>query len=185
MEGKWNLHDGVLFGIRLIVFISVLYNASVYQDQLFIPFWLVIVLVGLSYILPFLLLLKSRRLYFTAEVIFLAALTPIFSFADPTLTGNFVTYSIMVGFYQEYRTKSWSRWIVLSILVFGPILYIFTSAVSYISVVISGLVFYGLGIMFNLLQYAKEEIQRKNEVIEQQYRVLEAYAKQVEQSAIL
>jgi two-component system, NarL family, sensor histidine kinase FusK len=185
MEGKWKLNDWVLFGIRLIVFISVLYNASVFQDELFIPLSMVIILVGLSYIVPLLLLLKSRRLYFTAEVIFLAALTPIFSFTDTTLTGNFVTYSIMIGFYQEHQTKSWRRWIVLAVLVLGPVLYLSTSPISYISVVISGLVFYGLGLMFNQLLFAKEEIQRKNEIIEQQYRVLEAYAKQVEQSAIL
>lgn len=185
MEGKWRGYDWVIFVIRLIVFISVLHNASVAQEKLTIPYWIVLLLAGISYIVPFILLLRSRTAYFYAEIFFLGALTPVFSMADATLVGNFISYSLMIGFYQDQKIKRWSIPLTLAVLLLAPIPSLFSNLISYISVLISGFVFYGLGLMFHHLIQSKLEIQRKNEIIEQQYAALEQYAKQVEQTAVL
>ncbi|MFD2444980.1 response regulator [Bacillus sp. CGMCC 1.16607] len=182
---RWKWYDWTMLVLRTLVFISVLYNASVVQDQFSLPFWLIDVVVGLSYIIPFLLLQRNRIFYFWGEIFFLALLTPMFAQIDASTAGNYVSYCLMLGFYQERNSRRWRTSIIVTIIVLGPILVLFESPITYISILISAFVFYGLGFMLNALLHAKEEVQKKNELIEQQNKMLTQYSKQVEQNTIL
>lgn len=172
MKGIWKWYDWVLFSMRFLVFISVFYNASAVKEQWFIPFSLIMILIGLSYFVPLLLLLKSRKLYFFAEILFLVLLMPVFSIMDKTLVGTFITYSLFLGFYGEKTFKRWSLIIPIVVMLLCPLPTLLSSSVTYISVLISGFVFYGLGIIFNSLIYTKEELSKKNAIIEEQYKAL-------------
>ncbi|RIX51443.1 response regulator [Paenibacillus nanensis] len=186
IQQKWNGYDWIMFIIRAIVFISVLYNVAVVKDDFQIPFWIIIVGIGLSYIVPFLLLLRNRTWYVAAELLFLLMLTPVFAPVDSTATGNFVTYTLMLGFYQSLAGNRWrSILAVAAVMAIGSLPSLWDSFVSYISILISAFVFYGLGIMFNALLCARNEIAEKNRIIEQQYRALEQYAAQVKHTAAL
>lgn len=173
MKEKWKWYDWVLFSMRILVFISVYYNASVVKDQWFIPYWSITLLITLSFIVPPVLLLKNRRLYFYSELLFLVLLTPLFSIIDKTLVGTFITYSLFVGFYREESLKRWSIILPSVIMLLCPLPTLFSSSVTYISILISGFVFFGLGLIFHSLIQAKEELAAKNNIIEQQYKALE------------
>lgn len=180
---KW--YDWVLLIYRTIVFISVLYNVISKEELLSLPHWFTYLMIGLSYILPYLMLQRNRVSYALCEMFFLAALTPFFAKLDATAAGNFVSYAMMLGFYLDRPSRRWSIPIVIAILGVGPISVLREDFITYISILLSGLVFYGLGLMIHAFLHAREELQAKNEVIEMQNKTLTQYAKQVEQNTVL
>jgi len=182
---KLEWQDWVMLIFRGIVLVSVLYNVSMVQEQLCIPFWVVDVGIGLSFIVPFLLLQRNRMLYLIGELFFILVLTPFLAPIDGTAAGNLVSYVLGVGFYHEASSRRWSIPVTAAVLLLAPIPVLLENPITYVSIVISGAVFYALGLMINAMLSAKKELQRKNETIELQNRTLKQYAKQVEQNTVL
>lgn len=87
---RWKWHDWAMLVIRTVVLISVLYNVAAVQDHFAVPFWLIDAAIGLSYIVPFILLHRNRTLYVTGELLFFALLIPILAPIDAAAAGNFV-----------------------------------------------------------------------------------------------
>lgn len=180
---KW--YDWAVLVYRTIVFISVSYNVMSIKDRLPLPDWFIFITIILSYFVPFVLLQRNRLSYTLSEMFFLAALTPVLAKWDATAAGNFVSYAMMLGFYLDRPSRRWSISLAIIILMAGPVTVIHDSFISYISIVISGFVFYGLGLMIHAFLHARQELQAKNEIIEMQYETLTQYAKQIEQNTVL
>ncbi|GGH37071.1 histidine kinase [Paenibacillus segetis] len=180
---KWN--DWVLYIIRTIFLISVLYFAEKYGTNSSAPMWLIFGLILVSYAVPLLLLQLGKKPYLISELILLALLVPYLTSINHLLTGNLVMYCMMVGFYNERKMYMGSGIAILLIAFAGPVVLLPEAPVSYLSITSSCLIYTALGFVFHILVSSKEEIEKRNVIIQEQYRLLEQHARQVEQNSIL
>ncbi|NIK78279.1 signal transduction histidine kinase [Paenibacillus castaneae] len=180
---KWN--DWILYFIRTIGFISVIYFTVRASENITFPIWLLVVFITASYAVPLGLLQMGKKAYLIAELVMLAILVPYFCSVDHLIAGNLVLYTIMVGFYNERKMYKASGACLIVIALAGPVILLPEAPVSYFSIAISCIIYSALGYIFHFLLSAKSEIEHKNNIIEEQYRLLEQYAKQVEQHSVL
>lgn len=180
---KWN--DWILYVIRTLSCISVIYFAVKFSDNSSLPMWVLAVFVIVSYVVPLVLLQFGIKAYLISELAMLAVLVPYLASVDHLLAGNLILYSLMVGFYNERKMYLWSGICMAVIAIGGPALLLPQAPVSYSSILLSCVMYTALGFVFHYLISAKREIENKNAIIHEQYQLMEQYAKQVEQQTVL
>lgn len=180
---KWN--DWLLYIIRTICLVSVLYFAEKNGGNSSTPLWLLFGLIGISYVLPLILLQIGKKPYLISELILLAVLVPYLTSIDHLITGNLVMYCMMVGFYNERKMYIGSGIGILFIAFVGPLVLLPDAPISYFSILLSCLMYTSLGVVFHILVSSKEEIEKRNVIIKEQYRLMEQHAGQIEQNSIL
>lgn len=180
---KWN--DWLLYIIRTICLVSVLYFVEKNGGNSSTPLWLLFGLIGISYVLPLVLLQIGKKPYLISELILLAVLVPYLTSIDHLITGNLVMYCMMVGFYNERKMYIGSGVGILFIAVVGPLVLLPDAPISYFSILLSCLMYTALGVVFHILVSSKEEIEKRNVIIKEQYRLMEQHAGQIEQNSIL
>lgn len=171
---RWFWYDWMMFVIRTILFVSLLFTLEHFSEQLTIPFWLGALWGIAAFSIPWVCLQKHYTYYLISEMIISGGLCLYAVSLFPEAYVAFLGPTFMIASNSAQKSYRWSAPMTIFVI---PALFAELSEPSDLMTMILqfGLI-YAVGFAFQLLVVNH----RQSEMIRDQYAVLEQYASQVE-----
>ncbi|WP_164824240.1 hybrid sensor histidine kinase/response regulator transcription factor [Paenibacillus elgii] len=171
---RWFWYDWMMFVIRTILFVSLLFTLEHFSKQLTIPFWLGALWGITAFSIPWLCLQKHYTYYLISEMVISGGLCLYAVSLFPEAYVAFLGPTFMIASNSAQKSYRWSAPMTIFVI---PALFAELSEPSdLMTMIIQFGPIYAVGFAFQLLVVNH----RQSEMIRDQYAVLEQYSSQVE-----
>lgn len=171
---RWFWYDWMMFVIRTILFVSLLFTLEHFSEQLTIPFWLGALWGIAAFSIPWICLQRHYTYYLISEMVISGGLCLYAVSLFPEAYVAFLGPTFMIASNSAQKSYRWSAPMTIFVI---PALFAELSEPSdLMTMIIQFGPIYAVGFAFQLLVVNH----RQSEMIRDQYAVLEQYSSQVE-----
>lgn len=171
---RWFWYDWMMFVIRTILFVSLLYTLEHFSEQLTLPFWLGALWGIAAFSIPWVCLQKHYTYYLISEMVISGGLCLYAVSLFPEAYVAFLGPAFMIASNSAQKSYRWAG--PMTIFVIPALMAELSAPSDLISMIFQFGLIYAVGFAFQLLVVNH----RQSEMIRDQYAVLEQYSSQVE-----
>lgn len=171
---RWFWYDWMMFVIRTILFVSLLFTLEHFSEQLTIPFWLGALWGIAAFSIPWLCLQRHYTYYLISEMVISGGLCLYAVSLFPEAYVAFLGPTFMIASNSAQKSYRWSA--PMTIFVIPALMAELSAPSDLMTMIIQFGPIYAVGFAFHLLVVNH----RQSEMIRDQYAVLEQYSSQVE-----
>ncbi|GMX61891.1 hybrid sensor histidine kinase/response regulator transcription factor [Paenibacillus elgii] len=171
---RWFWYDWMMFVIRTILFVSLLFTLEHFSEQLTIPFWLGALWGITAFSIPWLCLQRHYTYYLISEMVISGGLCLYAVSLFPEAYVAFLGPTFMIASNSAQKSYRWAG--PMTIFVIPALLAELSEPSNLMTMILQFGLIYAVGFAFQLLVVNH----RQSEMIRDQYAVLEQYSSQVE-----
>ncbi|GLI06884.1 histidine kinase [Paenibacillus tyrfis] len=171
---RWFWYDWMMFVIRTILFVSLLFTLEHFSEQLTIPFWLGALWGIAAFSIPWLCLQRHYTYYLISEMVISGGLCLYAVSLFPEAYVAFLGPTFMIASNSAQKSYRWAG--PMTIFVIPALLAELSEPSNLMTMILQFGLIYAVGFAFQLLVVNH----RQSEMIRDQYAVLEQYSSQVE-----
>ncbi|MCG7212920.1 hybrid sensor histidine kinase/response regulator transcription factor [Paenibacillus mucilaginosus] len=175
---KWFWYDWIAFAIRTFWLVTILSAEFIDPSLIVVPFWRVVILASLVYLLPLLIQYRKESWYLGAEVIAAGFFHVYLAYAAPGLLWTFILLVMIVGLGSTRRTYVWTG---LPLGIIFPAINGWIADRSPYEFIFSCSFGFAIGFAFNVLIQSSKQAR----IIQEQKQLLEQHLTRIEELTLM
>ncbi|MFF2156996.1 response regulator [Paenibacillus chitinolyticus] len=175
---KWFWYDWIIFAIRTFWLVIILSAGFIHPSLIVMPFWTVVILAFLVYLLPLIIQYRKESWYLGAEVIAAGFFHLYLAFAAPGLLWTFVLLVMIIGLGSNRRTYVWAG---IPVGIIFPVINGWIADRSPLELIFSCSFGFAIGFAFNVLIQSNKQAR----IIQEQKQLLEQHITRIEELTLM
>ncbi len=175
---KWFWYDWIIFAIRTFWLVIILSAGFIHPSLIVMPFWTVVILAFLVYLLPLIIQYRKESWYLGAEVITAGCFHLYLAFAAPGLLWTFVLLVMIIGLGSNRRTYVWAG---IPVGIIFPVINGWIADRSPFEFIFSCSFGFAIGFAFNVLIQSNKQAR----IIQEQKQLLEQHITRIEELTLM